>query len=527
MKRRWIRVVAWGIGALLILTAIATAVLTLGRRQFVKDAVVNVLEQHFHSTVEIRSLRVWIFPRVYAVAEGITLRQWGRTDVPPLFIADKLTVTADLHALIEKPIRVANVQITGLQLHLPPREDNAKSEAEHAESQPKPKKQLPVVISEIDTDETTLVMLPKDPKKIPLQFDIHHMVMNNAGGDEPSTFHATLRNPKPVGDIDTKGHFGPWNADEPSQTHVDGDFSFSHADLGTLKGIKGILSSQGTYDGELDALNVQGDTDTPDFALQFSEKPVDLKTHYIAVVDGTNGNTYLKSVTAHFLHSTIQTNGEVVKVRGAKHRHVTLNATAKNARMEDILHLVIKGDQEVMSGSTDLDAKIDIPPDDVTLFDKLIIKGKFGIAGVHFANSGVQGKVDSLSRHGQGEPKNLDITDVVSNLDGEFGLQDKVATFSNLTFDVEGAKVQLAGTYKLDDETMDFRGHLLLNAQLSQLTTGVKSVFLKPFDPFFKKNGAGTSLPIRITGTRTNPSFGLDFNDKKDKRDKGKSKPKS
>jgi AsmA-like C-terminal region len=523
MKRRWIKIVAWSVGILLVLAAISATVLTLGRRQFVKDAVINVLQQHFHSDVQINNLTVWIFPRVYAVADGITLRQWGRTDLPPIFIAEKLTISADLHALIEKPIRVSRVQISGLQLHLPPRDENAGASEENYEATHKPKKQLPIAIDEIDTDETTLVMIPKDPKKIPLEFDIHHLVMTDMGPDRPAEFHATLRNPKPVGDIDTKGHFGPWNPDQPSATHIDGDFSFSNADLGTLKGIKGILSSKGTYEGPLDSLNVQGDTDTPDFALQFSSKPVDLKTHYVAVVDGTNGNTYLKSVTARFLHSTIQTNGEVVKVRGAKHRHVSLNATAHNARMEDILHLVVKGDQEVMTGSTDLKATIDIPPDDVTLFDKIIIKGKFGIEGVHFANSGVQQKVDSLSRHGQGEPKNLDITDMVSNLEGQFGLEKKIATFSNLAFDVQGAKVQLTGTYNLENEALDFRGHLLLQAQLSQLTTGVKSAFLKPFDSFFKKNGAGTSLPIRITGTRASPSFGLDFHDKKNK--EGKSKP--
>jgi len=29
------------------------------------------------------------------------------------------------------------------------------------------------------------------------------------------------------------------------------------------------------------------------------------------------------------------------------------------------------------------------------------------------------------------------------------------------------------------------------------------------FDPFFEKNGAGTELPIHISGTRDNPVFGV------------------
>ena len=48
-----------------------------------------------------------------------------------------------------------------------------------------------------------------------------------------------------------------------------------------------------------------------------------------------------------------------------------------------------------------------------------------------------------------------------------------------------------------------------LQAKLSQTVTGAKSFFLKAFDPFFKKDGAGAELPITITGTREKPVFGV------------------
>ena len=230
------------------------------------------------------------------------------------------------------------------------------------------------------------------------------------------------------------------DGDDPSLTPVQGKFSFSNADLSTLKGISGILSSQGEYKGVLDEIDVDGDTDTPDFALQFGGSPVDLKTHYVAVVDGTNGDTYLKPVTARFLHSTIEASGEIVGVHGAKHRKILLDASARDARVEDLLHLVVKSVQPVMTGAATLKTKIDLPAIDGTLFDKLILNGQFGIEGVHFSSEGVQGKIDSLSRHGQGQPKNEDIENVISNLQGRFVLKDKEATFSNLGFDVAGAK---------------------------------------------------------------------------------------
>jgi hypothetical protein len=57
-------------------------------------------------------------------------------------------------------------------------------------------------------------------------------------------------------------------------------------------------------------------------------------------------------------------------------------------------------------------------------------------------------------------------------------------------------------------------GILLVDAKLSQTITGFKSFLLKPFDPFFRKNGV-TVLPIKVTGTRAQPEFGLEFHRKK------------
>jgi hypothetical protein len=81
-----------------------------------------------------------------------------------------------------------------------------------------------------------------------------------------------------------------------------------------------------------------------------------------------------------------------------------------------------------------------------------------------------------------------------------------------LTFSVPGAAVELAGRYGLRDERIDFRGRLKMQATLSQVAGGgVKGFFLKAFDPFFRKPGAGLVLPIKIQGTRSDPKFGLDM----------------
>ena len=70
---------------------------------------------------------------------------------------------------------------------------------------------------------------------------------------------------------------------------------FTHADLGTIKGIGGILSSIGEFAGQLDRIDVKGTTTTPDFSVDVSGQPVPLDTTFHAVVDGTNGDTYLQA----------------------------------------------------------------------------------------------------------------------------------------------------------------------------------------------------------------------------------------
>lgn len=89
-------------------------------------------------------------------------------------------------------------------------------------------------------------------------------------------------------------------------------------------------------------------------------------------------------------------------------------------------------------------------------------------------------------------------------------MKDGVLRFSQLTFGVPGARVQLAGSYALESEQMDFQGHLLLDASLAETTTGVKAVLARIAQPLFRRDGGGSKLPIRVSGTAAKPSFGLD-----------------
>ena len=75
---------------------------------------------------------------------------------------------------------------------------------------------------------------------------------------------------------------------------------------------------QGNYSGQLDTITVDGTTDTPDFSIDVSGHKVDLTTQFHAIVNGTNGNTYLQPVKAHFLHTDITATGDVVRARASR-----------------------------------------------------------------------------------------------------------------------------------------------------------------------------------------------------------------
>ena len=96
-------------------------------------------------------------------------------------------------------------------------------------------------------------------------FEIHDLVMTDFGFDRAAAFEARLSNWKPAGEIHVKGTFGPWNTTDPRMTALGADYEFNDANLDTIKGIGGILSSKGRFHGVLERIRVEGTTDTPDF----------------------------------------------------------------------------------------------------------------------------------------------------------------------------------------------------------------------------------------------------------------------
>ena len=492
--------------------AVALAALVIGHylSPFVRERMIRGLQETYASDVQLKSLEIRLFPWIHADGEGLVLHLRGRADLPPLIAVAHFTADANWLGLLRSPARVGRVRLEGLQVHVPPR--HSKDAVPQSKSS---KKNIPsFVIGEVDADGTMLETLTDKPGKEPLRFDIKRLTLWEAGTSGQMSFRAELTNPKPVGEIHSEGQFGPWDRDEPSLTPVAGKYSFEHADLATFRGLSGILSSQGEYQGVLEAIQVHGTTDTPAFSLDISGNPVHLRTEFNAAVDGTDGDVKLEPVNAQFGHSFITAYGSVEGKKGVPGKTVSLDVTVSNGRLEDMLRLAVKTSQPVMTGPISFHTKLLLPPGNEDVVEKLHLEGQFVTPAAHFTKPAVQDKVNELSNRGLGEPQDGDQGRVSSNFRGSFALQDGVITFNRLAFAVPGAEVRLDGTYGLRSQQIDLRGDARLQAKLSETTTGFKSFFLKAIDPFFKGKHAGAVIPIKITGTKGSPSFGLNIGGK-------------
>lgn len=504
-RKRWLILAS---GVLLVIGAI---LITVGARlsSLTREWVIRALKERYQSDARLGQFNISFFPVIRATGRDLVVRYKSRTDVPPLISIQRFSAETGLLGLLRSPARVRKVRLEGLQIHVSPRRDEDATGPKPRREATRPK--LPFLIGEIVADGTRLEILPKEAGKEPLTFDIYQLTLHSVGVGRPMSFRAALTNPKPPGLIHSTGEFGPWREDEPSLTPVSGRYTFQDADLSVFRGIAGILSSQGTYKGALGRIEVQGTTDTPDFTVEVGGHPVHLKTQFSAIVDGTNGNTLLQPVNAQFLRSSLVARGGVLGTPNVKGKTVSLDVKVAEARLEDLLRLAVKSDKPPMTGAIHFNTKFELPPGERDIIDKLYLKGEFGIASAQFTDPNVQQKIETLSRRGKGEPKNETLENVVSNLRGRFVLKNGVIRFSNLSFDVPGASLRLDGDYELRSEKLDFRGTLQLQAKISQTTTGVKSFLLKAIDPLFHRKKAGAILPIKITGTRQEPSFGLDI----------------
>lgn len=523
------KALAYGIPIALLLALVGAGVLYFYSKRKLQDLgprarvrIIQALEDRFDADVELKSVTITLYPHPKAVGEELVIRHKGWVDEHPLIRIRRFMAETDYDTLIAKRNHVDVVRLEGLEIHIPRRGRSVSIETQegpHAVETGQAgqdQTRLKFLIEKITADGTFLEIEPRVEGKQPLQFDIQKLLLKSVGPGRAMTFNAQLVNAKPPGLIDSAGNFGPWQRDDPRSTAVAGHYQFGHADLGVFKGISGILSSTGDYQGVLQHIEVTGTTDTPQFALKRGGEPVHLMTNFHSIVNGTDGDTILDPVDARFLRSEFICRGGIVHLPGQAGKTVSLDAVAKQARMEDILRLIMGGGEPVLRGAVNFKSKILIPPGHQDVADKLDLDGTFAVSSARFTSEKVEERLRTLSDRARGiskkeEEEQRQPETVASNFEGRFKMDNGSIAFSSLSFSVPGAAIRLTGNYDLGSGKLDMKGRFRMDATLSETQSGIKHWALKPFDRFFEKNGAGLEVPITVQGTRSHPEIGTEI----------------
>jgi hypothetical protein len=516
--------------AALVIAAVVVDMALKRAEPFLRARVLEVLQDRFHARVELDGFHVSLMDGIRA--EGTGLRIWPPAEVngvtvpagaeEPLIRLDQFRFHAPLHYERGKPFHVSLVELKGLEVHLPPRSHFTHIAAEGAGQSNAGTPLLSLAVDEIECNGAHLVLGTSKPGKQPLDFAIAHFTLKDVSKGGAMGFDAELTNPRPVGTIHSSGSFGPWIVDDPGESAITGDYTFDHADLSAFKGIAGILNSTGHYQGTLRDLLVDGEAAVPDFRLAHFDKALNLLTRFHAKVDATNGDTWLEPVDATLGHSHFTALGQIVRVivpgpdgnPQSRGHDIALTVNVDRGRIEDFLRLASHSDAPLLTGAVMVKTKLHIPPGKQPVHERMELDGSFALDQARFASSKIQDRIEELSLRGQGRPgeaKKPGATDVTSTMKGNFTMAGGVITLPDLEYTVPGAEIDLAGTYEMEDGGLDFKGMAKLQATVSQMVGGWKGMLLKPLDRYFRKNGAGTEVPIHIGGTRDHPDFGIDL----------------
>jgi hypothetical protein len=257
-------------------------------------------------------------------------------------------------------------------------------------------------------------------------------------------------------------------------------------------------------------------------------------------VDGTDGDTWLEPVDAELGQSHFTVQGQVVRLKIPNSQNasekqggnvqagsvmekaspfrgghdIALTMNVDRARIEDFLRLASRGSAPLLTGTVKVKSTLHILPGETPVLQRLILKGVFALDQAQFSSAKIQGDIKQLSLRGQGRPKEVKTTDpasIDSTMEGNFQMASGVITLPALTYTVPGTTIELKGTYGVEGGALNFLGNAKMEATVSQMVGGWKGLLLTPLDPYLKRDGAGTEIPIHIRGTREQPDFGIDF----------------
>jgi AsmA-like C-terminal region len=494
---------------LLALLAIAGVVLA-ARWPFTPSKVLKSIRDSWPGTVKADRVRPTYFPHPGCTIENLVLGlPSSRSQEPTLVTMRKARIQASYVDLFLRPGHLTRLVLEGLRIEVPvfsagPAPENTTSASEN----------LTTSFGEVETQDAALIV-KRSRGAEPLKFFIHRLVLRSVSGNAPMFYEGLVSNPEPPGEVHVRGQFGPWESKELKEVPLSGSYTFENAQLAKFRGIAGVLSSTGDFDGPLGQITVQGAVNVPAFQVTRSHHDVSLTAKFDATVDATHGDVNLKTVDASFLRTAVHAEGRIASTEGRRGKTTSLNLTVPHGQIQDVLDLFVTSKMPPMDGITNFQTHIEIPPGDQPFLKKIVMEGTFAIRDAVLTNQNRQSQVDLLSKRASGEKKQKETDRVNARLEGRVAVRNGSALFAPVSFQIPGASITMTGQFNLLNQHLDFHGDARTQAELSEVTTGVKAILLKPIDSLFKKKNAGADVRVGMTGTYRNPHFGVELPIKK------------
>src|SRR5579862_6710173 len=193
--------IPWRWVGAIVLFAVAVAVYSV---QFLKSRaepilrarIIETLSTRFRGKVEMASFHVWVDGNLSVSGEGLKI--YGQNDpnthqpgVQPLIGIEEFHFQTGLLNLLRSPMHVHTVKLKGLVLNIPPAGDRQQMDNIRPANG-----KVKIYVDEFLSEDAQLIINTSRPDKLPLEFSIGDLKMEDIGAGQPLRFQAKLVNPK-------------------------------------------------------------------------------------------------------------------------------------------------------------------------------------------------------------------------------------------------------------------------------------------------------------------------------------------
>ncbi len=477
---------------------------------FKEQRVIDVLQEATLRTVTIDRFQKTFFP-LGCVAEGVKFEHHVRKDQPPIIYIQTLTARASYWSLLTAQYRLSEVKAVQMHILVPPPIVHGKpdplmplnrSNAVHS-----------VRIDKIIADGAVLDFAHEDGAK-PYRMVVDKLAAYDITNNSAISYKTVVTNSVPPGKILSSGVFGPWRPNHVGLTPVRGTYTLQDTNLAAFQNLSGTLQAQGHFAGNLGEIQTKGTAEVKNFRLADTSHSRDLKTTFVARVDGTKGDTLLDEVHAEFDRSSLTVKGSIAGEKGAKGKAISLDLDCTRGRIEDMLDLFIAAKTPPLLGAIQMKGHVDAPPGTKNFLQKMRLSGDFGVDKGKLTNKTTQADLNRLSASAEKNEAAQNAT-ALSDLKGHAEVSNGIATLTHTTLSIPGATTDLSGTYNLINYDINLHGYLYTDGKPWTAQTGFKSLLARAITPFLKKKQNVRIVPIKITGNYDNINVGLDLGQKK------------